>query len=142
MSLSCDIAPRSQIETYWRCRSAYCLHHQGPITETVYIWNVGQFLRDYTALYHRRQLTGPDDGGNKQLWNVGKLLPDYMNQYTTRQSGDPDDGGSKQLWKSVNSTRLHGSISQETVVFIRNITDTTSNKKLWEELIHLLSLYK
>jgi hypothetical protein len=54
-----DVAPYSLVEIYRRFRGVYCLFHQGD---------------------------DDDDGGSKHLWNVGEFLPDYTAQHPRRQS--------------------------------------------------------
>lgn len=47
-----DVAPRSLVKVYRRCRGAYCLHHQG----RKHFWNVCKILTDCTAQHSRRHL--------------------------------------------------------------------------------------
>jgi hypothetical protein len=63
MSVFWDDALRSLVETEQRFRGAYCLHHP-------WWWVI-----------HR-----PDDGGSKLLWNVGQYLPEYTAQHPTRKT--------------------------------------------------------
>jgi hypothetical protein len=41
-------------------------------------------------------------------------------------SGHPDDGGSKHLWNVTISTRLHGTTSKKTVIFMLDFVETIS----------------
>jgi hypothetical protein len=53
MTVFWDVAPCSFVEIDRRFRGAYCLQHQG--SKHIWnVWNVSQFLRDYTAQHPRR----------------------------------------------------------------------------------------
>jgi hypothetical protein len=50
-----DVAPCSLVEIGRRSTGAYYLHHGPDGRGSKYLWNVGQFLPDYTAQHPRRQ---------------------------------------------------------------------------------------
>jgi hypothetical protein len=59
MAVFWDVAPCSLVDTGRHIRGSYCLHHQ--VTHrpdkgvSKFVWNVGQYLRDYTVPHTRRQ---------------------------------------------------------------------------------------
>jgi hypothetical protein len=44
----------SLVEIYGRFRGTYCVHHHGDDRGSDYLWNVRQFLWDYTSKHLRR----------------------------------------------------------------------------------------
>jgi hypothetical protein len=56
MTVFYDVMPWSLVETDQHFRGAYCLHHQGDdVGGNKHLWNVSQFLPDYTGLHPERQ---------------------------------------------------------------------------------------
>jgi hypothetical protein len=56
MAVFWDVAPCSLVDVDWCFRGAYCLHHQGRECWRwrQHLWNIAQFLPDYTAQYPSR----------------------------------------------------------------------------------------
>jgi hypothetical protein len=75
MTVFWDAAPCSLIETDWCFRGAYCLQHQGLI-------EIDWCFRAAYCLQHH----GNCPGGSKHLWNISQFLWDYTAQHPRRQS--------------------------------------------------------
>jgi hypothetical protein len=113
-----------------------------------YLWNVGQFIRDYQPQQSRLRVTltdvsevitasiiraPPNDGGSKHLWNVGQFIRDYQPQQPRRRvtltdvsevitasiiRAPPNDGGSKHLWNVGQFIRDYHAQPRRRVTFI------------------------
>jgi hypothetical protein len=66
------VTPCRRIRRYQRCGETYCLH--GVTTQNIVILTAVR-----TTISQ-----GPDDGGSKHLWNVSQFLPDYTVQHPRR----------------------------------------------------------
>jgi hypothetical protein len=55
MAVFWDVAPCSLVDTDRHFRGAYCLQHRTDNGGSKVLWNVGQYLPDYTAQHRRRQ---------------------------------------------------------------------------------------
>jgi hypothetical protein len=75
INVFCDIAPYCLVESDRRFIGAYCLHYHRPDDgSSKHLWNVGQFLWDYTAQHPRRQSSSYSPPWGPKISQNGKTI--------------------------------------------------------------------